>query len=366
MILAAGKGTRFGGDKVGARLGGKPVWRWSFDTFLAHKQVDHVTIVCPFGEVHEWVGRAEGAYSIVEGGDTRQKSAYKGVRSLEGDCDIVLLHDAARPFVTPELIDRVIQATHEVGGAAPGVPVTDTLRNQAGEIVDRETLLAMQTPQGARVVDMIAAQTSSKETFTDDIALLQSIGLEPQIIPGDPKNFKITTEDDLAKARGIVGFVETRTGMGYDIHAFSTDDARPLMVGGVEFPGAGLEGHSDADALIHAIVDALLGAAALGDIGVHFPNTDEQWRNRPSVEFLTYTADLVRKEGWTIVNIDATVVAERPKVMAQAQQMRETIAQAAGCHASQISIKATTNERLGSIGRQEGLAAFAIATIREG
>lgn len=365
VILAAGKGARFGGDKVRARLGGKPVWRWSFDTFLNHPGIDRVVLVCPPGEVPEWFAEAPESYSVLEGGETRQRSCMNGVYSLDDDCDIALIHDAARPFVSDELIESVIQATKDHGGAAPGVPVADTLRDREGEIVDRDLLVAMQTPQGGRVSDLIKAHTTTQHLFTDDIALLKSIGLCPHIVAGDTRNFKITTEDDLLKARGIVGFVETRTGLGYDIHRFSTDPNRPLFVGGVRFEGIGLEGHSDADALLHAVVDAILGAAGLGDIGQHFPNTDPRWKDKPSLEFLSYAANLISERGWKIVNIDASVVAERPKIMGKADAIRRAIATAARCSPAQVSVKATTNEKLGSIGREEGLAAFAVATIRE-
>lgn len=363
VILAAGRGTRFGGNKVRARLGGKPVWRWSFDTFLCHPKVGQVVMVCP-AELYESYLTEAGEGRVVAGGESRRESCAIGVGLLDG-CDIVLVHDAARPFVSPQLIDAVLEATLQKEAAGPAIPVTDTLRNLDGEIVDRSQLVGMQTPQGARVDDLRRAQATVSGEVTDDLALLQGLGMKPEIIEGDPTNFKITTEDDLAKARGIVGFRETRTGLGYDIHQFSSDPARPLFVGGVEFEGAGLEGHSDADALLHAVVDSLLGAASLGDIGQHFPNTDPEWKDRASVDFLTYAAKLVGEHGWKVVNVDATVVAERPKVMSQALAIRSVIAGAIGCPIGSVSIKATTNEKLGAIGRSEGLAAFAVATLTE-
>lgn len=363
VILAAGKGTRFGGDKIRARLRGKPVWRWSYDALLAHPKVDQVVLVCPAEHYDNYSAEVvEG--KVVAGGESRRESCAIGVAQLD-DCDIVLVHDAARPFVSAELIDTILEATLKSGAAGPAIPITDTLRNLEGEVVDRSQLVGMQTPQGAKVSDLLKAHSTVLGDVTDDLALLQGIGLEPTIVEGDPINFKITTEDDLAKARGIAGFRETRTGLGYDIHQFSNDPARPLFVGGVEFEGAGLDGHSDADALLHAVVDSLLGAASLGDIGQHFPNTDPEWKDRASVDFLTYAAKLVGEHGWKVVNVDATVVAERPKVMAQALAIRTLIAQAIGCPVGSVSIKATTNEKLGAIGRSEGLAAFAVATLTE-
>lgn len=363
VILAAGKGSRFGGDKLRARLGGKPVWRWSYDTFQLHSKVDQVVFVCPSDLLETYASEIPPS-ELVAGGRTRQESCALGISRLE-DCDYVLIHDAARPLVTPELIDSVLAATERAGAAGPAVPVTDTLRNHSGELVDRSQLVGMQTPQGSRVSDLLRAHSQVADEVTDDLALVQAIGIKPEIISGDPQNFKITTEDDLAKARGIIGFRETRTGLGYDIHQFSSDPTRPLMVGGVLFDGAGLEGHSDADALLHAVTDSILGAASLGDIGLHFPNTDPQWKDRASIDFLVYAANLVRGEGWKVVNVDATVIAEKPKVMPQSLQIRTAIAQAIGCPLGSVSIKATTNEKLGAIGRSEGLAAFAVATLTE-
>lgn len=363
VILGAGRGTRFGGDKIRARLGGKPVWQWSVDAFANHPRIDKQVFVCPPDLYSYYRSHVRGA-KVVEGGDTRQESCFTGVALLDS-CDFVLIHDAARPFVSPELIDAVLDAALQSGAAGPAVPVPDTLRDLDGEVVDRSKLVAMQTPQACRVEDLLIAHSMYGSGATDDLALLQKRGLKPTIIEGDPANFKITTESDLAKARGIAGFRETRTGLGYDIHSFSSDPTRPLMVGGVRFDGAGLEGHSDADALLHAVVDALLGAASLGDIGQHFPNTDPRWKDCPSVEFLREAARLIDEEGWQVVNVDATVVAERPKVITQSLAIRTAISEAIGCPVGAVSVKATTNEKLGAIGRSEGLAAFAVATLTE-
>jgi len=362
VLLAAGKSTRFGGDKIRARLGGKPVWKWSYDVFRAHPLVTDVALVC--SDPREFQSAVSGADHVVLGGSSRQESCRIGLAELE-QTDLVLIHDAARPFVSSELIQRVIDAAAQHRAAAPRVPVTDTLRRQGGELVDRDSLFAMQTPQGAMLADLLRGHEQATSEYTDDMALVQSLGIAPHWVEGDPKNFKLTTEDDLQKARGIVGFRETRTGIGYDIHRFSEDPDRPLILGGVRFEGAGLEGHSDADALIHAVFDALAGAMGLGDIGVHFPPSDERWRDRPSTEFLDFVRNAAAERGWRIVNVDATVIAERPKIMPMAENIRRVIAEHLGCGMDQVSVKATTNEGLGSLGRGEGVAAYAVATITE-
>lgn len=362
VILAAGSGTRFGGDKLLARLGGKPVWRWSFDTFLAHPRVASVGIVCSAENIEAIRALAPEAEFVVVGGETRQISSR--IAAENASSDIVLIQDAARPFVSPEVIDRVIDATLRAHAAAPAVKITDTLR-QHGALLDRDQIVGMQTPQGGFRDRLLDAHARVTDHFTDELGLLQAIGVEPELVEGDPANFKITTPDDLAKARGIVGFVETRTGLGYDIHAFSSDPTRTMWLGGVSFEGPALDGHSDADVVLHAVVDALLGAAGLGDIGQHFPNTDERWRGEPSTTFLRHAASLVAGEGWQVVNLDISLLAETPKVMPKALEIRTAIATVLEIEVGRVSVKATTNEKLGSIGRSEGIAAFAVATIRE-
>jgi 2-C-methyl-D-erythritol 4-phosphate cytidylyltransferase/2-C-methyl-D-erythritol 2,4-cyclodiphosphate synthase len=221
----------------------------------------------------------------------------------------------------------------------------------------------MQTPQAAHHSVIAKAYSESTGEFTDEMALMESVGIQPTLVDGDPRNFKVTTPDDLLRAQAYVGYPEYRTGMGYDIHPVATD-GRPLMLGGVRFEGPGLDGHSDADVVLHAVTDALLGGAAMGDIGEHFPNTDPQWRGAPSVHFLEHAANLLRNEGWQIVNIDISVVAEFPKIMPKALEIRQAIGGATQIEPARISIKATTNEKLGAIGRSEGIAAFAVATLR--
>jgi 2-C-methyl-D-erythritol 4-phosphate cytidylyltransferase / 2-C-methyl-D-erythritol 2,4-cyclodiphosphate synthase len=367
ILLAAGSGQRFGADKVLAPLCGKPIWRWSFDAFLSHPEVDGVGIVCSESNRPEIEAMAPEAAFVCVGGDTRQESARLGLGRLPADGEMVLVHDGARPFVTQSIVSRVLDAARRTGAAAPGVPVVDTVRQlgpEGARLLDRTQLRAMQTPQAMRVTLLRSAYDQSEEVWTDEMALLQAAGTEVEIVEGDERNFKVTSPDDWNRARSLAGAAETRTGLGYDIHAFSSDPSRKLWLGGVAFDDApALEGHSDADVLLHAAVDALLGAAALGDIGQHFPNTEPRWSGEPSITFLVRARDLLRESGWRIVHLDIAVLAERPKIMPRAQEIRQRIAGCLEIASDRVSVKATTNERLGSIGRGEGIAAFATATI---
>jgi len=342
-------------------LGGRPVWRWSFDTYSHHDGVHEVFVVTAPERVAAFSG-----IKVIAGGATRQASSKLALEAA-GDADILLLHDAARPFVTTEMISDVIEAVLQAGAAAVGSPVTDTIKQIVdGQVVTipRDSLVAMQTPQGATTSILKAAHEAATEDLTDEMALVEAIGVHPRIVPGDPNNFKITSPQDLDRARTFAG-QEYRTGLGYDVHAFCDDPARTLWLGGIEFPGhRPLLGHSDADVLLHAATDALLGAAALGDIGQHFPNNDPRWRGEPSLTFLRHAASLLAEGGWQIVNLDMTMIAESPKVMPHAVEIREKVSAALGIAPDRVSIKATTNEKLGTIGRGEGIAAFATATIR--
>ncbi len=366
VILAAGQGTRFGGDKTGLSVRGKPLWRYSFDTFQGHPSIDAVGILASPDNIEAIRSQAEGAHFVELGGATRTDSSRRAVELA--DSEWILIHDAARPLVSHELISRVLESLENNQAVAPALPVTDTIKQRDGDVyrtLDRSQLHAMQTPQAAHRSVLKKAYSESKQEFTDEMALLESTGIQPHFVAGEARNFKVTTQDDLARLAGYFSAPETRTGLGYDIHPFSTDPDRKMVLGGVEFEGPALDGHSDADVILHAVVDALLGAVSLGDIGVHFPNSDERWRGAPSTHFLRYAADLLAEHGWQVVNVDISVVAEFPKIMKQAQAIREAIGGGLGVASDRIGIKATTNERLGSIGRGEGIAAFAVATVRQ-
>lgn len=365
IILAAGRGERYGGDKVAVNLGGRPVWRWSFDRFLAHPGIEAVGIVVAPAAVERYQAAAPQAAFVVAGGATRSSSVRAGLGALTG-CDAALIHDGARPFVRAETIEAVMDAVRRGRAAAPALPVTDTLRSislDGARLVDREGVYAMQTPQGAPL-DVLRRAYALDEDATDDLGMLERLGIVPELVPGAPENFKVTTMDDMRRAVAWIGAGETRTGIGYDVHRFSDDPERPLWLAGLRFDGRGLEGHSDADVALHALVDALLGAAGLGDIGLRYPNTDPRWKDRPSIEFVKETAEVLANEGWQIVNADLSIVAERPKIMSRRAEIAARIGAALGIDADRVSVKATTNEGLGFIGRGEGVAAMAVATLR--
>lgn len=359
-ILAAGSGSRFGGDKVHRELNGQPLWRHALEAFLNHPRVDAVGLVVALDHVDSTRRQSPEAAFIIPGGASRQASAFAALQAAE-PADYLLVHDGARPFVSGEVIDRVIEAMLRIGAAGAAIPVSDTIRQVAtgqATILDRSQLRAMQTPQGARTDWLREAHASAAGEFTDDLAMLEAIGKPFELVLGDPENRKITYSIDMPSE------TESRTGIGYDIHAFSDDPERKLWLGGIEFPGEqALSGHSDADVVLHAAVDAILGAISAGDIGEHFPNNEPRWRGEPSSTFLAKAAEILQEQGWRMVNMDITVIAERPKVMPQAPRIKSRIAEVLKVDSDRISVKATTNENLGALGRAEGIACFAVATV---
>lgn len=360
LLVAAGSSVRFGRDKLWETLDGVPVWRKAFDALLASLRIDSVGIVVPAERIAEFRAIAPEAGFVVAGGSTRTESVMRGLAAIPDAFTHVAIHDAARPFATATMIDRVVDAAFESGAAFPAISVSDTLRIREGETwvdVDRDRVVRVQTPQVARRdwLQSAIAGTSA----TDDVRLLLNAGYPVRSVEGDPGNVKITVVDDLPRE------TEFRTGLGYDIHRFSTDPNRPLWLGGIEFDERpGLEGHSDADPLIHAVVDAILGAAAEGDIGTHYPPSDPRWKNCASRRFLEESVELIRGKGWQIVNVDATVVAERPRILPRSGEIRKVLAESLKLDIARVSVKATTNEKLGALGKSEGIACYAVATIR--
>ena len=365
-ILAAGQGSRFGQDKTQVSLGGMPLWRWSYNAFRSIPEISEIILVTSAVNLEKMQSEVPDARVIV-GGSSRRESSLCAVMGCSKDIEAILIHDAARPFPSARLIRDVIDAVARTGAAGPAIPVADTIRRMTGsamETLDRTGLVAMQTPQGARVNLLRKAHENSTSEVTDDLSLLEAAGIPFELVPGDADNFKITTSEDLMRARSQLGGPETRTGMGYDIHPFDLSSPGPLWLGGVAFEGhASLLGHSDADVLLHAIADAILGAACLGDIGQHFPNTDPQWRGARSATFVEQAVSLAENANWILRHIDATVIAETPKIMSRSLEMRKAISAMSGLSVDRVSLKATTNEQLGSIGRGEGIAALAVVTV---
>jgi 2-C-methyl-D-erythritol 4-phosphate cytidylyltransferase/2-C-methyl-D-erythritol 2,4-cyclodiphosphate synthase len=305
---------------------------------------------------------------MIEGGAERADSVLAGLNGMEGDA--VLIHDAARPICPPDVIDRLLARLEFFEGAAPVLPVGDTLARTGetlGEPVDRAGLARIQTPQAFRLSALKQAyQQWRGPAPTDETTVARAAGMVVAAVDGDPRLEKITFPADLQRAETwLAGQLVSRTGLGFDVHAFA--GSGPIMLGGVEIAHKrGLAGHSDADVVLHAVTDALLGAAGLGDIGEHFPPSDERWKGADSTMFLSHAARLLYQRGALIDHIDCTVIAEEPKVGPYRQAIRARIAEIAGLRVDQVSVKATTTEALGFTGRREGIAAQAVASIRMG
>lgn len=371
LIVAAGSGSRMGGDipKQYRLLGGKAVLAHAVDGFLTHLGIDAVRIVIGTGQDElaraALVARDVGEFII--GGSTRSESVRNGIAAI--DDGLVLIHDAARPFCPPEVIDRLLAALKDAPGAVPALPNADTLvvRNgeNLGETVDREAIARVQTPQAfhrAALLDAYAAWTG--DAPTDETQVLRAHGGVVTLVEGDARLHKLTTDDDWAQAeQALAARMISRTGMGFDVHGFAGEG--PVMMGGIAIEHEkGLSGHSDADVLLHAITDALLGTAGLGDIGTHFPPSDPQWKGANSEMFLAHAAALVRDKGGIIDHVDATLICEEPKVGPHREAMRANISRILGVSIDQVSVKATTTERMGFTGRREGIACQAICTAR--
>jgi len=370
LIVAAGKGERLGGGlpKQYRLLGGKPVVRWAVEAMLRHPAVAGVRVVIGAGqgELASAALSGLGVGEFIAGGDQRADSVRAGLAAVTGDA--ILVHDAARPFCPPEVIDRLLAPLEFYEGAAPVLAVDDTLAKADGELrdpIDRNGIVRVQTPQAFRLASLCHAydrwQGSSP---TDESTVVRAAGMRVAAVAGDAALEKLTTAADWDRAETLlVGRLTPRTGLGFDVHAFAGDG--PLMLGGIAVPHSrGLAGHSDADVVLHAITDALLGAAGLGDIGEHFPPSDPQWKGASSDLFLAHAAALIRERGGVIDHVDCTVIAEEPKVGAHRLAMRERIAAILQTGMDQVSIKATTTEGLGFTGRREGIAAQAVTNIR--
>ena len=379
VIVAAGRGTRVGGDlpKQYRTLAGEPVIRASLSLFSWHGEIGAVQAVIHRDDVAAYEAAAKGlkVMSPVFGGVTRQASVRAGLEALSANSpDIVLVHDAARPFCSSSLVSRAIAACRETGAAVPGLEVTDTIKRIDADglvtgTVNRAELRSVQTPQAFAFPALLEAHrkaaAAGRDDFTDDAALAEWAGLKVMAFAGEAGNTKLTTDDDFARAEAkrIASRADLRTGTGYDVHAFGDGDH--IMLGGVRVShGRGVVGHSDADVVLHAIVDAILGALADGDIGKHFPPSDMRWKGASSDQFLKFAVERVTQRGGRVAHIDVTVVCEAPRVGPYRDAMRVRIAEIAGIAVERVGIKATTSEKMGFTGRGEGIAAMATATVR--
>jgi 2-C-methyl-D-erythritol 4-phosphate cytidylyltransferase/2-C-methyl-D-erythritol 2,4-cyclodiphosphate synthase len=379
ILVAAGRGLRAGagGPKQYRSIGGQTVIYRAMAPFSNHPQVSHVQPVLHLDDVAMFSAAVTGLRheQPAEGGATRQASVRAGLEALSSHApDIVLIHDAARPFVSGDVISRAIEAAEFTGAAIPVVAVTDTVKlvDASGNIEatpERARLRIAQTPQAFRFdVILEAHRRAAREgraDFTDDAALAEWAGLTVATFEGDVANMKMTTPEDFVReeARMASGLGDIRTGTGYDVHAFGAGDH--VMICGVKVPHTrGFLAHSDGDVGLHALVDAILGALADGDIGSHFPPSDPQWKGASSDRFLKYAVDRVTGRGGRIANLEVTLICERPKIGPSRDTMRARIAEISGVDMSRVAVKATTSERLGFTGREEGIAATASATIR--
>ncbi len=380
VVVAAGSSTRMGGvSKQLLSLRGKTVIRRCLEALGRVPEIRQMIVVVKRGEetlVQKEIDAAKlrQPVRLALGGATRQQSVQNGVALVDGQADYVAVHDGARPLVEGEAVRRVIQDAAQYGASALAVPVKDTIKqaDPQGMVLqtpDRRTLWAVQTPQVFRkslYLQALEAAAQARADYTDDCQLFERAGFPVHLTAGDYRNIKITTLEDIKTAAALLperdGDAQMRIGHGYDVHRLV--EGRPLILGGVKIPHErGLLGHSDADVLAHAVSDALLGAAGLGDIGLHFPDTDNRYLNADSIALLRQVTGLLAQRGLRPVNIDATVIAQRPKLRPYIQTMQERLAEACGLAPGQVSVKATTEEGLGFSGKEEGIAAHAVCLV---
>jgi 2-C-methyl-D-erythritol 4-phosphate cytidylyltransferase / 2-C-methyl-D-erythritol 2,4-cyclodiphosphate synthase len=383
VIVAAGRGVRAGADmpKQFRPIGGAPMVRRSLLTFVEHPKVGAVQPVIHPEDVAMFQASAAGIEILpaVFGGATRQASVRAGLEALaKRQPDIVLVHDAARPFASTSLVSRAIAAAEKTGAAIPALPVSDTVKTVdaaglVGGTIDRSSLRLVQTPQAFAYAALLDAHrraaASGREDFTDDAALAEWAGMKVSVFAGESGNIKITEAGDFARAEAMqvsaqfAQLGDVRTGSGIDVHAFGPGDH--VTLGGVRIPHSqALTGHSDADVVLHALTDAILGALADGDIGMHFPPSDVRWRGASSDRFLVFALERLAKRGGRVAHIDINIVCEAPRIGPHRDAMRAAIARLAGIDDGRVAVKATTSEKLGFTGRGEGIVAYATATVR--
>jgi len=390
IVAAGGQGARLGGGELKQLrlVGGRAILERSVSAFVAHPAITEVIVALPQYLVDDpppyLRGHADAAKPVrlVAGGERRQDSVANAFRAAAPASELIVIHDAARPFVSAEVITRTIEAAVQSGAAVAALPARDTVKHADGpaeagrpvrvvkETIPRETIFLAQTPQAFRR-DVLAAAfdyaTRTHAEGTDEAALAERAGRTVRLVDGDASNIKITTPEDLVLAEAIAGRAPARTGRagtGYDLHRLAA--GRPLVIGGVTIPSdRGAVGHSDADVACHAITDAILGAAGRGDIGRLFPDTDPRWQGASSLDLLARAVAVVREGGYEIGNVDVTIILETPKIRDYVSAMREAIAGAIGIDADRVSVKGKTNEGVDAVGRGEAIAAHAIALVRE-
>lgn len=380
IIAAGGRGSRFGGaqPKQLVTLGGVPILKRSIDAFLNGYAFDEVVVAVP-SELAANPPSYLDDVIVVEGGERRQDSVANAVRAVAPSSQVIVIHDAARPLVSPSLIERTIAAAIEHGAAIAALQARDTVKRADASRIIRDTLprdeiFLAQTPQAFRVGVLrdallrgeALAQAGTLTDATDEAMLAEAAGHHVHLVEGDPRNLKITTPDDLDIAERLLGAPSARSairiGNGYDLHRLVV--GRPLILGGVTIPfEKGLDGHSDADAVCHAVTDAVLGAASAGDIGRHFPDTDPTFKNANSIELLRRAVAIVQATGYSVSNVDVVIVAQRPKLSAHVDAMRASLADALGIDRQQVSVKGKTNEGVDSVGAGESIAVHAVALI---
>jgi 2-C-methyl-D-erythritol 4-phosphate cytidylyltransferase/2-C-methyl-D-erythritol 2,4-cyclodiphosphate synthase len=389
IIAAGGRGQRFGGAQPKQLLdvAGRTILQRSIDAFDEHPRIDAIVVAAPpewTAQPHRYIRTGTKPLTMIGGGDDRQASVANAFDAVQASTDIVLVHDAARPFVSAGAIDRVIDAAVETGAAIVAVPARDTVKHARldGRVpfidgtLPRERIYLAQTPQAFRYDVLWEAISLGRQgrTATDEAMLVEASGHAVRLVEGDATNIKITTPEDVVIAEAIAAIgtqsalnnpqsAISRVGTGYDLHRLV--DGRPLVVGGVTITAErGALGHSDADVVCHAATDAILGAACLGDIGRHFPDSDPRWKDASSIDLLARASALVREHGFAVANVDITVILERPKIKDYVAAMRAAVAKAIGLEDGAVSIKGKTNEGVDAVGRGEAIAAHAVALLR--
>jgi 2-C-methyl-D-erythritol 4-phosphate cytidylyltransferase/2-C-methyl-D-erythritol 2,4-cyclodiphosphate synthase len=376
IIVAAGRGVRLGGavPKQFVDLDGRSVLRRSVEAFDGHPRVASLVVVLPLDMVPTaaaLIGPTTTPTAAVAGGARRQDSVVAGLAELAADVDCVLIHDAARPFVDVGLIDRVAEATERTGAAVPATQARDTVKRvgDAGVVVEtipRDRIWLAQTPQGFRrdVLERAVALGRTGVEATDEAMLVETLGHPVEVVPGDERNVKITTSEDLVAARWRTS-AAPRVGTGYDLHRLVS--GRPLVLAGLVLPfDKGPLGHSDGDVVCHALADAMFGAAGAGDIGQHFPNSDAAWKDAPGLDLLQRAVAIVGDRGWRVANVDVTVILERPKLVPHLSEIRARLARVLGVDAGHVSVKGKTNEGVDAVGRGEAIASHAVVLLVPG